>query len=114
MLLPFMSTSSMGEQMKTSPVSNYVAVGEAIPSSRQRKSQVKGGSSMASEQGWVPIPTGTAPWCHGDALDPLSVLTSSSLRSDSSWYLSLNSGLYFWSRSVSTFFKSCWASFASF
>lgn len=45
---------------------------------------------------------------------PPAVLTSSSLSSNSSWYLSLNSGLYFWSRSVSTFFKRSWASLASF
>lgn len=61
-------------------------------------------------------------WCHRDAAShrcllcilPAPVLTSSSRRRDSSWYLSLNSGLNFWSRSVSTFFKSSWASFLSF
>lgn len=58
--------------------------------------------------GDVPLPV---PWGQWFLLLPplqscLQTLTSSSRRRDSSWYLSLNSGLNFWSRSVSTFFKS--------
>lgn len=58
MLLPSMSTSSMGEQIKTSSVSNYVAVGEAIPSSRQRKEPSEGRQQHGQRAGQGAHPHG--------------------------------------------------------
>lgn len=71
---------------------------------RQQQQQQEKAGPGAHMGGDVPLPVPWGQWFL--LLPPLQTLTSSSRRRDSSWYLSLNSGLNFWSRSVSTFFKS--------
>lgn len=75
MLPPLTSTNSIREQIKTSPVSNYVARGEAISSQGGRKSWGKAGHGEAAARpgcspwrklGQVPTRAGMSLYqCHG-------------------------------------------------
>lgn len=61
MLPPLTSANSMRAQIKTSPVSNYVARGEAISSQGGRKSEEKAGhgeAAAAAGESWARCPHG--------------------------------------------------------